>query len=66
MTPELPNILISAKDLYLKAGRNDLVEAVSLEVSEGEIVSVIGPNRRQNQPAETVAGALQTRSWKHS
>ena len=44
MTPELPNILISAKDLYLKAGRNDLVEAVSLEVSEGEIVSVIGPN----------------------
>ena len=44
MTPELPNILISAKDLYLKAGRHDLVEAVSLEVSEGEIVSVIGPN----------------------
>ena len=44
MTPELPNILISAKDLYLKAGRHDLVEAISLEVSEGEIVSVIGPN----------------------
>jgi len=44
MTPELPNILISAKDLYLKAGRHDLVEALSLEVSEGEIVSVIGPN----------------------
>ena len=44
MTPELSNILISAKDLYLKAGRHDLVEAVSLEVSEGEIVSVIGPN----------------------
>ena len=44
MTPELPNILISAKDLYLKAGRHDLVEAVSVEVSEGEIVSLIGPN----------------------
>ena len=44
MTPELSKILISAKDLYLKAGRHDLVEAVSLEVSEGEIVSVIGPN----------------------
>ena len=44
MIPELLNILISTKDLYLKAGRHDLVEAVSLEVSEGEIVSVIGPN----------------------
>jgi ABC-type Mn/Zn transport systems, ATPase component len=44
MIPELLNILISTKDLYLKAGRHDLVEDVSLEVSEGEIVSVIGPN----------------------
>ena len=40
MTPELPNILISAKDLYLKAGRNDLAEAVSLEVSELSLIHI--------------------------
>ncbi|MBI13344.1 MAG: zinc ABC transporter ATP-binding protein [Deltaproteobacteria bacterium] len=37
-------MLISAKDLHLKAGRHDLVEGVSIQVSEGEIVSIIGPN----------------------
>ena len=44
MDTEIPAILISAKDLHLKAGRHDLVEGVSIEVSEGEIVSIIGPN----------------------
>ena len=44
MDTEIPAMLISAKDLHLKAGRHDLVEGVSIEVSEGEIVSIIGPN----------------------
>ena len=41
---EITSKLISAKGLYLKAGRHDLVEGVSLEISPGEIVSIIGPN----------------------
>ena len=44
MENEIPAMLISAKDLHLKAGRHDLVEGVSIQVSEGEIVSIIGPN----------------------
>ena len=44
MDTEIPAMLISAKDLHLKVGRHDLVEGVSIEVSEGEIVSIIGPN----------------------
>ena len=44
MDTEIPAMLISAKDLHLKAGRHDLVEGVSIQVSEGEIVSIIGPN----------------------
>lgn len=44
MDTEIPAMLISAKGLHLKAGRHDLVEGVSIQVSEGEIVSIIGPN----------------------